>query len=130
MAKRTRVWQLARPKRPRHPVTEDLRDELEAQGAEVAAGLKKRFEGPPRGRRWNWAEDVFVRWHRDALYFVVVMRTPHGFPETFEIHAARMEHAGGGKFDMAIPMRRGWNTLLRKASPEECFAKVRETFIP
>ena len=130
MAKRTRVWQLARPKPPRKPpVPDELRGKVEARAVEVAADLKARLRKPPAKRQWNWAEDVFVRWHREALYFVVVMRTPHGFPETFETHAARMEHAGAGKFDMAIPMRRGWNTLVRKTTPDECFEKVRDTFL-
>jgi hypothetical protein len=31
-----------------------------------------------------------------------------------------MEHAGEGKFNLAVPMRRGWNTIKRAALPKEC----------
>jgi hypothetical protein len=67
---------------------------------------------------------LFTRWHREALYFVVVMRTPHGMPPTFETHIARMEHAGRGKFNLAYPMRRGWSTVRKNASPEECLDQI------
>jgi hypothetical protein len=70
---------------------------------------------------------LFTRWHRDALYFVFVMRTPHGAPPTFETHAARMEHAGNGKFNLAFPMRRGWSTFKRELTVEECVKEIDES---
>lgn len=122
---RKRIWQLAKPKPPRKPpVPADVRKAVDAQAAVVVAKAKKRFRTEPKSTVLNWAEDLFTRWHREALYFVVVMRTPHGHPPTFETHAARMEHAGGGKFDVAMPMRKGWNTFKRKASIEECMVEV------
>jgi hypothetical protein len=123
MGKRT--WQLAKPKPPRKPpVPDDVRERVDAQAAVMVADAKKRFRKPRKSTLINWADDLFTRWHREALYFVVVMRTPHGHPPTFESHAARMEHAGGGKFDVAMPMRKGWNTFKRKASIEERMAEV------
>ena len=122
---RKRTWQLAKPKPPRKPaVPDDVRKAMDAQAAAVIASVKKRFRKPHNNTLMNWADDLFTRWHREAIYFVVVMRTPHGHPPTFETHAARMEHAGGGKFDVAIPMRKGWNTLKRKAPIEECLKQV------
>jgi hypothetical protein len=53
-----------------------------------------RFRKPPKNPQINWADDLLTRWHRDALYFVVVMRTPHGHPPTFETHAARWSMLG------------------------------------
>jgi len=52
------------------------------------------------------------------------MRTPHDRPPTFESHVARMEHAGDGKFNLAVPMRRGWNTFKRDLSVEECLEEI------
>ena len=125
---RKRTWQLAKPKAPPKPhVQDDVREAVSAQAALVVAEMKKRFRKPPKNTPINWPDDLLTRWHRDALYFVVVMRTPHGLPPTFETHAARMEHAGGGKFNLAVPMRRGWNTFKRKASPEECLTEIKQS---
>jgi hypothetical protein len=96
---------------------------VDDQAIPVVAILKKRSCKRP-SKLINWCDDIFTRWHRDALYFVVVMRTPHGFPPTFETHAARMEHAGDGKFNLAVPMRRGWNTIKRESTPEECLKEI------
>lgn len=119
------TWQPAKPKPPPRPkVPEEVWQAVEPRAAAVAAKLKKRIRKPPNGTMLNWGEDLLIRWHRDALYFVVVMRTPHGRPPTFETHAARMEYAGNGKFNLAVPMRRGWNTFMRRKSPEECLKEV------
>ena len=109
-------------------MTDEVREAVDQQAAAVVAKLKGRFRKPAEGSLLNWAEDLFTRWHRDALYLVVVMRTPHGHPPTFETHAARMEHAGGGKFNVAVPMRRGWNTFKRNLSPEECLKEIVQSF--
>ena len=99
---------------------------VDAQAASVVAVLKERCRQTPRHPQLNWCDDVFTRWRRNALYFVVVMRTPHGSPPTFETHAARMEHAGDGKFDLAVLMRRGWNTVKRAAAPATCLQAITE----
>jgi hypothetical protein len=122
---RGRTWQRAKPKSPPKPkVAGDVRDAIDAQVAPLVAALKKRCCTKPKHPTFNWPDDLFTRWHRNALYFVLVMRTPHGRPPTFETHAARMEYAGDGKFNLAVPMRRGWNTVKRNASPEECLEAV------
>jgi hypothetical protein len=54
------------------------------------------------------------------------MRTPHGRPPTFESHAARMAHVGDCKFDLAVPMRRGWSTIRRGFSPQACVDEIGE----
>lgn len=128
MAKKNRTWQRLRPRIPPKPqVDEELRASLLAQAEGVVATLKKQYCTTPNDPQYNWPDDFFARWHRDALYFVVLMRTPHGRPPTFETHAARMEHAGDSKFNLAVPMRRGWNTFLREATPEECLKQIGES---
>jgi len=124
---RKRTWLPAKPKAPPIPaVSEDVREAIDVQAKPLIASLKKRFCKKPKSLRINWCDDIFARWHHNALYIVVVMRTPHGFPESFETHAARMQHSGKGKFNLAVPMRRGWNTFLEKASPEECLKEIAE----
>ena len=126
---RNRTWQQAKPKPPSKPhVADDVREAVNAQAAPVVAALKQRCCKRPKNPQFNRPDDLFARWHRDALYFVVVMRTPHGCPETFETHAARMEHAGNGKFNLAVPMRRGWNTVKCNASPGECLQEFAASF--
>jgi hypothetical protein len=125
---RKRTWQPVKPKPPPKPkVADDLREAVDAQADLVVATLKKRFCEKPKNPQFNWCDDLFTRWHRDALYFVAVMRTPQGCPPTFEVHVARMEHAGEGRFNLAVPMRRGRNTVKRAASPKECLKEVVES---
>jgi hypothetical protein len=121
---RGRTWQRTNPKPATPKVTEELRAVLDAQAIHVVEALKKRLPKPPQHPVLNWPADVFTRWHRNALYFVVVLRTPHGSPTIFETHAARMEHDGDGKFNLAVPMRRGWNTFMRDATPEACLREI------
>ncbi|MDB5344316.1 MAG: hypothetical protein JWP89_2693 [Schlesneria sp.] len=123
-----RVWQAERPKLPPKPkVPDEIREMVDLKAAPVVAMLKRRYCKTPEVPRFNWPEDLFTRWHRDALYFVVVIRTPHGRPPTFEAHAARMEHVGGGKFNLAVPMRKGWNTFMNNATLEACLEEVSES---
>lgn len=119
-----RTWLPDSPSPPAARAPADLRAAVDALASPVVARLKRCYCLRPAGSLLNWPDDVFVRWHRSALYVVVVMRTPHGRPATFETHAARLQYAGDGKFDLAVPMRRGWNTLLRGAAPEQCLQEI------
>lgn len=122
---RGRTWLAAKPKAPPKPkVADDVREAVDALAAPVVTKLKKQYCKTPKNPKFNWPDKLFTRWHRDALYFVVVMRTPHGRPPTFEMHAARLEHAGDGKFNLAVPTRRGWNTIKDYATPEECLKEI------
>ena len=125
---RKRTWQTKSPKPPPRPkVVDDVREAVDAQAARVVARLKKRLGKKPKNQHFNYPDDLFTRWHREALYFVVVMRTPHGRPPTFEVHAARMEHAGDGRFNLAVPMRRGWNTIKQQATVDVCLEEIEQT---
>lgn len=125
---RKHTWLPTKARRsPKPPISDELRAAVFDQAAPVVADLKKRFCKKPKNPQFNWCEDIFVPWHRGSLYFVAVMRTPQGHPPTFETHAARMEYAGDGKFNLAVPMRRGWNTFKRECSPEECLKEVGES---
>lgn len=57
-------------------MADDVRQAVDALAAPVVAMFKKRCCRKPKSSQLNWPGDVFTRWHRDALYFVVVMRTP------------------------------------------------------
>lgn len=118
-------WRQSAPKRnPRPQVPNGLKDEISAQAAQVAADLKRHCRKKSKNSEFNWLVDMFARWHRDALYFVAVIRTSHGRPPTFESHVARMEHCGDGKFDLALPIRRGWNTISRNLAPSDCLQEI------
>lgn len=122
---RRRTWLPMKPKAPPKPkVADDMREAVDALAAPVVAKLKKRYCKTPKSRQLNWPDDLFTRWHRDVLYFVVVMQTPHGRPPTFETHTARMEHTGNGNFNLAVSMRRGWNTVKKDATPEKFLQEI------
>jgi len=125
---REKTWLPPKPKEPPKPkVPDHLRESIEKQAAPVVAKLKKRYCKKPKNPKFNWPHDFFTRWHRDGLYFVVLMRTGHDLPPEFETHAARMQHVGNDRFDLAVPMRRGWNTFLQNAAPEECLKEISES---
>ena len=112
---------------PKPKVAKELRLMIDCQVAPIVAILKKRHCKRSKFTMLNWPDDLFTRWHRNALYIVVVMRTPHGRPETFETHAAKLECAGDDKFNLAVPMRRGWNTFLYGVTLEKCLEEIEET---
>jgi len=95
------------------------------QVSPVLVELKKQFP-KKKDRLFNWPIDIFVRWRQNSLYFVLVLKTPHGRPPTFESKIARMTPTSSGKFELAFPMRRGWNTFLKQASLEKCLKELRE----
>jgi len=124
---RKRTWYLKSPKNPSKPkVSDEMKATILRDALPVVAGLKKRLCKKPAKPIFNWPEDIFVRWHRDCLYFVVVMRTPHGIPPTFESHIARLEHTGDGKFNGGVPMRRGWMTIDKDLSVQKSLEAVAE----
>lgn len=118
---REKTWSIPTPKTPPRPkMKDDLRRQIANQVAPIVADLKRRYCKKSKSPQFNWPHDVFTRWRRDALYFVVIMRTGHDAPSEFETHAARMQHVGDDKFELAVPMRRGWMTILEKATVEDC----------
>jgi hypothetical protein len=38
-----------------------------------------------------------------------------------------MEYAGDGRFNLALPMRRGWNTIKKDAEPAQCLKEISES---
>jgi hypothetical protein len=120
------IWAPAEPKRPIPPrLSDEARKKLMVVISPVLAALKKKFPRK-KDRIYNWPIDVFIRWHQSTLYFVAVMKTPHGEPPTFECKVARLTPNSTGKFDLAFPMRRGWNTFVKQASLATCLKEIRE----
>jgi len=119
---KSRTWapKLIKPT-PRPKIPADVRAAVDVKITAAIAGLKRRC-AKPKSPRFNWRSDVIARWHREALYIVAVMRTPHGRPPSFETHLGRIEHAGDGVFRLSLPMRRGWYTAFEDATLEECLS--------
>jgi hypothetical protein len=121
-------WQPVKPKPPAKPsVSSELQADVLAQADIVITKLQKRLRKAPEPVDVNWCEKIFARWHRGSLYFVGVMRTPHGRPPSFETHLVRMEYVGDGKFDVAFPMRRGWAAAGRALSVADCLREILKT---
>lgn len=120
------IWAPAKPRRTLPPkLADEAREKLEARISPLLADLKKKFP-KKKDRLFNWPIDIFVRWHKNSLYLVLVLKTPHGKPPTFETKIARITPTSTGKFELAFPMRRGWNTFLKQASLEACLKELRE----
>jgi hypothetical protein len=81
--------------------------------------LRKRMLARRKPIKYNAPEELFARWYRSALYIVVIRRTPHGLPPTFESHAARIQFTGEGQFEFAVPLRKGWSKVATGMTAEE-----------
>ena len=127
----TRKTWLPTPRRPaaRPPVSDEVRAAVDAEMSTVLVELRERLLRPRERLRVNQPVDVSAHWYRQALYLAVTYKTLYGRPETFDVKIARMEHVGEGKFQIGLPMRRGWNVHKDKLTPQECMQRVRECVV-
>ncbi len=124
---RGRTWQPPRPKPQLPPrVKADVRADVDTQIAPIITRLKRRICRKPKQSTFNWPDDLLTRWHRDALYVVVVMRTPHGLPPTFETRLARLKRLRNGRFDLAVPVRKGWSTIVANDTLNNCLLNLQD----
>ena len=129
--KQPKRWVYSPPKPPKPAVPDDLRAAVEAKAKElIETVLKPRHvKPPPKAPRWNYLTDITCKWHRGFFYFVSTYASPgpNALSPTFESPFARLEHVGGGRFNLAYMRHTGkWWEVLTGFSPEEALAAVRD----
>jgi hypothetical protein len=128
---RNRVWASStrKPSPPKPP--EALKQRVQEQGDRlVDEVLKQRFvrEGPEHPG-YNYVVNVFTRWFRSWFYLCAEWRSPSpdALSEGFETRFARLEYAGGDRFDLAFMRYTGeWITVYDSMTAEEALAAVRD----
>jgi hypothetical protein len=90
---------------------------------------------PKTDQQFNYITDIEAKWYRTYFYFVATYACPgpNALAPTFESKFARMEHIGGGKFDLSY-MRHNdeWFGLHDALSVDECLIAIQEDawFVP
>ena len=95
----------------------------------------KHIQPPPKGHQLNYLVDITTKWLGSKCYFVSIYACPgpNALSPTFEAKFARLEHIGGGKFNLAFMRHTGkWVELFTGLPLDECLKAVAEDpwFVP
>jgi len=96
----------------------------------VESFLKPEFiKPPPRDHQWNYAVDIFTKWHQRYLYFCSKWRSPapNAISEFFEVRFARLEYAGDDKYNVAYMRHTGqWWEIFQELTLDQCIEEIKE----
>ena len=132
MAKRKpqKTWVYSPAADPKAAVTDELKVEVERKANELLETLRPKYiEPPPKKAEFNYLIGLSTKWHGRYFYFVATYASPgrNAISPTFETNFARLEHVGGGRFDLSFLRHTGkWWPLLRGAALDECLSSVRD----
>ena len=133
-------WRKRRSRRPgctrrrgrRRPALPDrLKAEVEQKAGELVATVltTKYVNPPPKDARFNYLTGLSTKWHGRYFYFVSTYACPgpNALAPTFEANFARLEHAGGDKFNLAFMRHNGrWVELFTGLTLDECLKTIAE----
>ena len=135
--KQPKRWVSSPPKPPRAALPDDLKAEVERKANDlVGTVLKPRHvKPPPKDGRFNYLTDLSTRWHGSSFYLVSTYTCPgpNALSPTFEDKFARLEHVGGGRFNLSFMRHTGkWVELFTGLTLDECLKAIREDpwFVP
>jgi hypothetical protein len=123
-------WMYVPPKPPKPKVPDSVKSVVKTKADEfVESFLKPNFiKPPPKDYQWNYPVDIFTKWHQTYFYFCSTWRSPgpNAISEYFESRFARLEYAGGEKFNMAYMRYTGqWWEIFQSLTLEECIEEMR-----
>jgi hypothetical protein len=130
MVKKRKMWVYSPGKAARSTVPEEVKAQVEAKARElVEAVLKPQHVKPPKDGRFNYLIDISTRWHRSYFYFVSTYAStgPNALSPTFEAKFARLEHVGGGRFNLAYMRHTGqWWPVGTGLPLDRCLTAIRD----
>ncbi len=131
MPRQGKTWVLTPKKRPSPKVPDTLKPDVERKGNElVETALKPtHLKPPPKSPRFNYIIDIWTKWHRNYFYFGATYASPGptAISPTFETKFARLEFAGGGRFNLSYMRHNGkWFELFTRLTLDECLELVRD----
>src|ERR1019366_10038546 len=137
MPKPRKAWTFSPGKKPKSALPGTLKDEVDTKARElIETVLKpKHAQPPPTGHQLNYITDITIKWLGSKCYFVSIYACPgpNAMSPTFEAKFARLEHIGGGKFNLAFMRHTGkWVELFTGLPLDECLKAVAEDpwFVP
>src|SRR5262245_30475595 len=96
MAKPRKPWRITPQKKPKTPMPDSLKAEVEAKATALIENVLK----PPKDGQFNYIIDIGAKWYRGYFYFYSTYACPgpNALSPTFESKFAKMEHLGGATF--------------------------------
>lgn len=107
----------------------DLQHEVERRAqALIDSSLKPRYiQPPPRKTELNYLVDLYARWRGPFFYFCsrYCSPGPRALSPFFESQFARLQYAGGERFNLAYFRHTGqWWEIAQLLSLEECLSEI------
>src|SRR5438876_9056876 len=115
--------------RPTVPAT--LKMEVTAKANELIETILKpqHIQPPPETPQFNYIVDIYGKWYHSYFYLCAkyAYASPNATAPSFEAKMARLEYAGGNRFDLAFMRHTGqWITLDYGLSVDECLVAIRD----
>src|SRR4051794_20902032 len=105
MAKKRKLWVYSPGKAAKSTVPEEVKAQVEAKARELVETVLKpqHVKPPPANPTSTYLIDIATRWHGSYFYLVATYACPgpNALSPTFEAKFARMEYAGGGRFNLS-----------------------------
>ena len=131
MAKKQRKQWVYSPAKPsKSAVPEEIKAEVGLRAGELVEELKPRHvKPPPENPGFNYLIDITTKWHGSYFYFVSTYASPgpNALSPTFEEKFARLEHVGGGRFNLAYMRHTGqWWPVGGGLPLDRCLEAIRD----
>jgi hypothetical protein len=137
MAKRRKAWMIRPAKKPKSPLPDSLKAEVEAKAAALIENVlkPKHVLPPPKDGPFNYIIDIGAKWYRHYFYFFSTYACPgpNALSPTFESKFARMEYLGNATFALYFMRHTGeWVGLYDALSVDESLKAIQDDpwFVP
>jgi hypothetical protein len=137
MAKQRKAWRTTSVKKPKTPLPDSLKADLEAKATALIENVlkPKRVLPPPKDARFNYIIDIGAKWYRNYFYLFSTYACPgpNALYPKFESKFARMEYLGNARFALSFMRHTGeWVGLYGSLSVDECLKAVQDNpwFVP
>lgn len=129
--KQPKRWVYSPPKPPKVSASEAVKAEVEAKAKELIETVLKpqHVKPPPKDERFNYIIDIGGKWYRSYFYFFSTYACPgpNALSSTFESKFARLEHVGGGRFNLSFMRHTGqWVQLFTGLTLDECLKAIKD----
>src|SRR5580692_443696 len=131
MAKPRKPWRISPLKKPKTPLPDSLKAEVEAKAAALIENVlkPKHVLPPPKDGQFNYIIDIGAKWYRNYFYFFSTYACPgpNALSPTFESKFARMEYLGNAKFTLSFMRHTGeWVAIFDTLSLDEYIKAIQD----